>query len=724
MGYIIVGLWLITSCLAPFFFIFDCVYGLLSFYECLFIGIISGCIVGSWLTYFIAGIFGGLGTFVILVALSLQFAACFFQLSRIDKLKRLLAEPKLTRSQRVLQKLNLLFQVWRRESRQPNMIGLHLIIIFSFILFSHLFDSHTLQKHGLNYYSAGATWSDMSFHLQLINSFVYNENKYISLFSLPKSPIFAGFQLSYPFLPDFHCAILLSAGISVRESIIFPGVILACTTLSLLYLFNLRFTGSSFAAFSSVILTICCGGVGGFSWIRNGHPLHEIHYRDYIQSFFSPDFSSRRELFWFSFLGHVMMPQRSSLYVFPMALSIFLMLIVATTSKSLPEILKLETFITIGLKEQRLLYLFSGILAGLAPMVQGHAFIGICIFAAILALIEVYKIFSIGVSSAKKVEKTIGNFLSQRKLLINIQPFESQYVQNWLIFGIPLLLLAVPQLMLFVGRVQSSSNFLVLKQIWGNSHSIIGLWYDALFLLPFLGIFAFESLTWSQRKIYICFWAIFIVCNRVIFTPWEKDNIKVFYLWIFGLTGAISLLLGRILFQLIQLKSIRITAIIFIISLYSALMLSGGLSSVAESMPGSTFIDEADVLAAEFVNQNTEHDAVFLISDAHINAVSTVGGKTSFLGYAGWVSSHGYPWSERYWTRNTIMSGRDIRETIKKIKQTNISYVALDPRSLREFNIDVDTHPVWSKMKKIYDRKHAIFDVRPQTLAKIEETLN
>ena len=90
---------------------------------------------------------------------------------------------------------------------------LNVLLLISTAFFGAMFYTHMLYKDSSNnLYSGGSVWADFAFHLNIINSFLYGENKNFSLFSKLKSQIFSGHSMSYPFIPDFHATSLMSLG--------------------------------------------------------------------------------------------------------------------------------------------------------------------------------------------------------------------------------------------------------------------------------------------------------------------------------------------------------------------------------------------------------------------------------------------------------------------------------------------------------------------------------
>lgn len=133
--------------------------------------------------------------------------------------------------------------------------------------FVYIFHTHSLLKDGNGYYVGGSTYGDMPFHLNIINSFLNGVNQHASLFDGFRAVFFADAKLVYPVIPDWHTAVLVASGASFHFALSSVGVLLVSSFLLLLLAFNLRLTGSGIASSLAVLLTLMCGGIGGFVWL-------------------------------------------------------------------------------------------------------------------------------------------------------------------------------------------------------------------------------------------------------------------------------------------------------------------------------------------------------------------------------------------------------------------------------------------------------------------------
>lgn len=115
--------------------------------------------------------------------------------------------------QPLLRKISILRQLYRREMVDIAIVAL--LTPFTTILVGSLFDTRYIPEHGDDAMAGGSVYSDLAIHLQIARSFVQGRNNEVGFFAL-ESPIAAGHTLVYPFLPDFHSAVLNVQGFDYR----------------------------------------------------------------------------------------------------------------------------------------------------------------------------------------------------------------------------------------------------------------------------------------------------------------------------------------------------------------------------------------------------------------------------------------------------------------------------------------------------------------------------
>lgn len=375
--------------------------------------------------------------------------------------------------------------------------------------------------------------------------------------------------MSYPFIPDWHTAsLVISEAANLRWAILLPSFLIMESFVVLLFCFCRRFlnisqlsshlsqtrnnNGTSFLA---VIIFLCLSGVGGYSILRD-RPWTWAGVIDHDSTQFT---STNAEIYWFHPVCHILLPQRSALYAYPIVILVSSLIFQAVSSGSLIPHL-----------QKRKIFLICGFITGLLPLIHAHSLLCLAIIFIPYALLHPIRSFSIN--------KENGLFI------------------RWLEFGIPILIESLLQIPVYLDRLvsdsgESHSSFIQYAPLYSHSPwkiypgsslysdflNFSTLWLRAIGLfLPFalIGMFFLNK---KQLKLFLCFWLIFIVSNLIQFQPWDKDNTKLFVIWVFVATAVVS----KVISMLWNAPSFitKIVAILVVISL----ILSGSMMLYRES---------------------------------------------------------------------------------------------------------------------------------------------
>jgi hypothetical protein len=93
-----------------------------------------------------------------------------------------------------------------------------LLLLGVALWFAYILHTHSLSRVGIRYYTGGSSYGDLPFHLNIINSFLYGVNRHANIIDGFRAVFFADAKLVYPFLPDWHTAVIVGAGWCVRAS--------------------------------------------------------------------------------------------------------------------------------------------------------------------------------------------------------------------------------------------------------------------------------------------------------------------------------------------------------------------------------------------------------------------------------------------------------------------------------------------------------------------------
>lgn len=289
----------------------------------------------------------------------------------------------------------------------------------------------------------------------------------------------------------------------------------------------------------------------------------------------------------------------------------------------------------------------------------------------------------------------------------------------WLAYGVVAFAIGLPQFIPFFGRVSGSHGFIRFITIWSTKGTgPVGLWLKALGL--YVPLFLASAFTLTRRNpaqlfFYLGFSAVFLEANFIIFQPWEMDNTKVFYVWVFGASVFVCALMRSLLRVVSRSKLLSGAAVLLLTAVYASLTISGILCSVQETVSNSEMFDLVDVEYARWVRDNTPPHAVFIEPSEHyprhfrvvrmvtiafslllfviilfLNTVSpqesALAGRAVLAGYAGWLSSHGLNYGKRMSDMNDMMTGSG--NAYRLLYDYNVTHITVPWKLRTSFNIE------------------------------------
>jgi len=511
----------------------------LSAAECLTAGFPLGYILAAWLSYVTSCLFGS--TTAVAVRVSYLLWTCI-ALGSFALFRRRCAKAGGLSSVGGAMLESLFSDLW-----------LLVLSALALAYFGVVFYIHSLYRDERGaLWSGGAMWSDLAFHLNVISGFLYGVNRELSLFTRPQSLIFSGHALSYPFIPDYHAASLVAAGaMDVRWAIMLPSILVMLSLFVLLHCMLHRFLAGSvifklhgregFVSFLAVLLWVLSGSIGGWTLLFSkglNITLTDL-MEDWMQ--FTAD---RQEMFWFSCPSHVLLPQRSALFAYPIAALVLSCIFIGVNDGRVES------------ATRRNLFIFAGLLTGIIPLVHAHSFVALGIVIACYALINCRRTFSFFFRVSSASDADTPPTLSWQEGILGYRmphgasaapvPFGGSLFASWWQFGIPIILLSLPQLPMYLDRLLNARtdnvSFVSVSPIWRNDQwryfttlvdlNFFSLWFRALgFFVPLAAIGSLLCFDGRQRKFLACFWVLFLVSNFVQFQPWDKDNNKLFLVW-------------------------------------------------------------------------------------------------------------------------------------------------------------------------------------------------
>src|SRR3989441_9213055 len=478
-------------------------------------------------------------------------------------------------------------------------------------------------------------WGDWAARLTFAGSFAYGHN------FPPQYPIDPGNNLGYPFMIDFLAASLVPLGSSLPSALVLTSGLLGLAFPAVLYLAAARFTGSRGAAAIAVFVFLLSVGLGFVSLIidvgHNGLGVLAHLPREYT---LDRDLNFQ----WLNPVLAYLVPQRSTLFGFSLALIVLLV-------------------VWLAVRERRgwQAFLFPGVVAGLMPAFHVHA------YGTVVALAAFWAAF--------------------------------HWRREWLAYFIPALALAIPVLIWMWPPVNNNAcgggsavGGYCLEVGWLSytDWQRDGVLYFPLdfawFWIKNLSVFiplllaahlARRRFPDAFAKWFAPMWLWFLVPNVVVLQPWDWDNTKFFIFW--ALLG--SIVVGGLIAGIFRRGPAGIavaSALLIVLGLAGALDLARASDA---SVSSYEFANTKGLQVADWVRQNTAADAVFAVADEHNSPIPTLAGRRVMSGYPGWL----WTYVLRDYARKQSDEAAILRgglNTADLVDRYGVGYVLIGPQEL------------------------------------------
>ena len=480
-------------------------------------------------------------------------------------------------------------------------------------------------------------WGDWAAHLSFAGSFAYGHN------FPPEFPIDPGHHLGYPFMIDFFAADLVPLGNSLTSSLTATSGMLGLAFPAVLYLAAQRFAGDRVAAAIAVFVFVLSGGLG---FVLLGMDIREGGLATLWNLPREYTLNRNLTLEWLNPVLAYLIPQRSTLFGFSLALIVLVVIWLAVREKA-----------------RWPAFLFAGVVTGLTPVFHVHA------FGTVVALSFFWMLFH------------------QRR--------------EWIFFFIPafaigapiLLWMWPPSAMSYCGDAPAlygicfQPGWLAPANMYRDGPvlaTVIWYWFwieNTSLLIPLMiaahflrGWFPTNFPTWFSP-----IWLWFMVPNLFILQPWSWDNTKFFVFW--TLLG--SVLVGGLLAGMLRRGRTNVFAagaMLVVLCLSGALDLSRAADFSVSSVQ---FTDPEGLRVAEWVRQHTSPTAIFVVADDHNSPIASLSGRRVMSGYPAWLWTYGLPdWQSKGADNKLILEGDS--STRDLIKKYGVDYVMIGPQEIAQ----------------------------------------
>ncbi|HKC19256.1 MAG TPA: hypothetical protein VKE27_06440 [Candidatus Dormibacteraeota bacterium] len=477
-------------------------------------------------------------------------------------------------------------------------------------------------------------WGDWAAHLSFAGSFAYGHN------FPPEYPIDPGHRLGYPFMIDFFAADLVPLGLSLTEALTATSTMLGLALPGVIYLAALRFTAGRAASVIAVFVFLLSGGLGFVQLAGEigsgglGVLIHLPH-----------EYTLNRDinLQWLTPVLAYIVPQRSTLFGFSLALIVLVLLWIA-----LHENLGWRPFA------------FAGVVAGLLPVYHVHA------YGTAVALAFFWALFN-------RRRQWIAYFLPA------------------IVIGVPILVWMWPPQNTSICTGSASLDGYCIqpgwlaptdwqRYIWLFPFDFVWFWLWNTSLLAALMLLGQLRPSWFATvfpRWFAPMWLWFVVPNIIVLQPWSWDNTKFFIFW--ALLG--SMVVGVVLVAAWRRRGAFAVAAVAAMVL---LCLSGFLDLYRASDFSASrveFTDAGGLKVADWVRRNTSPYALFAVADDHNSPIPTLAGRRELIGYPGWLWTYGLA--------DYVQKGEDDKRildgdpaALDLVKQYRVDYVMIGPQEI------------------------------------------
>ena len=498
-------------------------------------------------------------------------------------------------------------------------------------------------------------WGDWALHLGDVTAFVYGDN------FPPQNTRYAGGPLAYHYLTSITGAAFVELGMNPVAALQLHSFIFCMLLLFGLYAFALRLTADREAAGVSVGLFLLGGSLG---WLLIASQINSSH--DFLGTLQRQPWDTGPQqdggFLWQNSFFALIQPQRGYLY-------------------GLPLLLLIGTLLYIGIEEYRPRYFVAaGLIAATLPFAHTSTLVALALIAPFVAIFF-------------------------------YEPSRRWFVAWALFFGL-WIAVAVPQLYLQQGGQRGETAAIRWQIGWMTTSTHdpwIWFWLKNLgWFIPLLCV-ALASRTLvapTARKFLWAFMPTFVICNLIVFRPWDWDNTKFFFYWFLAVCILVAALLTR------TWREQRSPLIRFIlVSIVLSMTLSGLLVNYQQlaGKDRNVLLSTEELTVAEQVRALTPPHATFATGTQHNHPVPVLAGRRVIMSYTGWLFAFGINYTERQRDVQAIYSLA--ANTPALLDKYDTDYVVIGPGERREFKPNVEAFR--SRYERIINTgNYEIFKVR------------
>ncbi len=552
----------------------------------------------------------------------------------------------------------------------------HLPFLALFFLFMafwiYLLHTHTLLPDGTGALHTGqCTYGDMNMHLGFITSLAKQHS------FPPDYSIMPGVRLSYPFLSDSISSSLYLLGASLRFAYILPMIFAMAHIFAAVYLFASALAQSQCRKWHPgipllTLLFFFCNGGFGFAYFLDWSRESAYSFSDIFTGFYTtPTNLVGHNIRWVNIIADMLLPQRATLFGYGLLFPALWLLYRAS------------------FQSRREYFPFAGLFLAALPMIHTHSFLSAGVVCAVWLLLWLSERISpacTGHSASKhcsgkhcpggwilalftiilctvQLLNSQSALSSQALMLTSLSLFYiavvwgcrllyiyirqngwRELLTSWGICLLCVLALALPQLLFWTFGQVAQGGFVRGHFNWGNQGDFYPWFYLKNIGLPLLLILG-GICACSRKKAPLFLPAMFLwwLGEFIVFTPNTYDNNKLLYVAYFLLCLGAADYAFTLYEKIKHFPGCRFLSGAFLF--FTAL--SGLLTLGREAVSDYQLYRTAQVALAEYVEENTPADGVFLTDTRHNNEIASLTGRNIVCGADTFLYFHGLDTAER-----------------------------------------------------------------------------
>lgn len=580
---------------------------------------------------------------------------------------------------------------------------LFLSVLTVFLLFwCYLLHTHTIPVNTYVGMDAGqCTYGDMNMHLGFITSLAVQQS------FPPEYSIMPGVKLSYPFLSDSISSGLYLFGASLRTAYILPMIFAMAQIFTTVYLFAETLFKSLRKSMLVLTLFFLNGGLGFFYFI-DWASKRTYQFKDIFTGFYTtPTNLVDQNIRWVNLIADMFLPQRATLFGYAVLF---------------PALWLLYQAVFENRKEY---FLPAGLFASALPMIHTHSFLSAGIISAVWLLLWLLdKVHPATLAPRKNIlsgklapgilfgfllimcilqtKNKTGSLNAKILVFLGIAIlvaaviygvtllFRSirahglkEILSTWGLYLLCVLLLAIPQLLYWTFGQVAQGSFVRGHFNWGNLGDQYIWFYIKNIGAPLLLIFG-SICACNRKKAPLLLPVLFLwwLGELIVFTPNTYDNNKLLYVAYLLLCFAAADYGVDVYDKLKDIPGRKLFAGVF---LFTAVF-SGVLTLGREAVSNYQLYSPAQVALAEYIEANTECDAVFLSNTRHNNEIPSLTGRSIVCGADTFLYFHGIDTSARK-VELQLMYEAPL-ENLALYEKYDVSYVVISSFEKNSYHID------------------------------------